>query len=182
MRVLIACEFSGRVRDAFRAQGHDAWSCDLDPSERPGNHIQGDVLLLLGESWDLLIAFPPCTYLCNSGARWWSQRQQEQQEALTFVQRLLKAPIPRIALENPEGRIGSAIRHHDQLIHPWEYGEEEEKKTCLWLKNLPLLQPTRLMAKREQKVWKMGKSKTRSRNRSRTYEGIAAAMAQQWNF
>lgn len=180
MRVLVACEFSGVVREAFRALGHEAWSCDLLPTEIPGPHIQGDVLPFLADEWDLLLAFPPCTYLANSGARWWAQRQQEQHAALRFVQTLLEAPIPRIALENPEGKIGSAIRHHDQMIHPWEYGEEEEKKTCLWLKGLPLLQPTKLMAKREQKIWRMGQSKTRSRNRSRTYSGIAAAMAQQW--
>lgn len=180
MRVLVACEFSGIVRDAFLAQGHDTWSCDLEPSERPGPHIQGDVLALLAEPWDLMLAFPPCTYLCNSGARWWKQRQQEQADALAFVRALLAAPIPRIALENPEGRISTAIRKPDQCIHPWEYGHEEEKKTCLWLHNLPRLQPTQLMATREQKVWRMGESKSRSKNRSRTYPGIARAMAQQW--
>lgn len=180
MRVLIACEFSGIVRDAFRALGHDALSCDLLPSERPVPHYQGDVRDLLTDQWDLMIAHPPCTYLANSGARWWAQRQQEQAEALDFVRCLLAAPIPRIALENPEGKIGSAIRHHDQLIHPWEYGEEEEKKTCLWLKGLPLLQPTKLMARREQRCWRMGESKRRSQERSRSYPGIAKAMAQQW--
>ena len=180
LRVLIACEFSGVCRDAFRARGHDTMSCDLLPSERPGPHYQGDVRDLLGESWDLLVAFPPYTYLCNSGARWWAQRQQEQAEALKFVRLLLDAPIPRIAMENPEGRISTAIRKPDQLIHPWEYGHEEEKKTCLWLNGLPLLQPTRLMAKREQRVWRMGQSKGRSRERSRTYTGIATAMAEQW--
>lgn len=180
MRVLVACEFSGIVREAFRAYGHDAWSCDLLPSEQPGPHIQGDVLQVLAKGWDLMIAHPPCTYLCNSGARWWAQRQEEQAEALALVRTLLEAPIPRIALENPEGKIGSAIRTHDQLIHPWEYGEEEEKKTCLWLKNLPHLQPTKLMAKREQKVWRMGQRKNRGQDRSRTYVGIARAMATQW--
>jgi hypothetical protein len=182
MRILVGCEFSGIVRDAFRAKGHDATSCDLLPSERPGPHIQGDVGTVLTEDWDMLLAFPPCTYLCNSGARWWAQRQQEQQAALAFVQLLLDAPIPRIALENPEGRISTAIRKPDQMIHPWEYGEEEEKKTCLWLKNLSLLQPTKLMAIREQKCWRMGQSKRRSRDRSRTYAGIALAMAEQWNY
>ena len=180
MRILVACEFSGVCREAFRARGHDAISCDLLPSEQPGPHSQGDVRDILGQDWDLLIAFPPCTYLCNSGARWWAQRQQEQAEALAFVRLLLNASIPCIALENPEGRISTAIRTPNQLIHPWEYGHEEEKKTCLWLKGLPLLQPTQLMAKREQRVWRMSESKARSRNRSRTYPGIAQAMAQQW--
>jgi hypothetical protein len=138
------------------------------------------VRLVLADGWDLMIAHPPCTYLANSGARWWAQRQHEQAEALVFARLLLDAPIPRIALENPEGKIGSAIRHCDQRIHPWEYGEPYEKKTCLWLKNLPLLQPTCLMWPRQQKVWRMGQSKTRSRERSRTYPGFAAAMAAQW--
>lgn len=180
-RVLIACEFSGIVRDAFRALGHDAWSCDLEPSEQPGPHLQCDVREVLGESWDLLIAFPPCTYLANSGARWWAQRQQEQQEALAFVRLLLAAPIPRIALENPEGKIGSAIRRHDQIIQPWEYGDHATKKTCLWLKNLPRLQPTALVWPRPQTCWRMGQSKNRQRDRSRTYPGIAVAMAAQWS-
>ena len=179
-RVLIACEFSGIVRDAFLVQGHDAISCDLLPSERPGPHYEGDVRDILWQDWDILISFPPCTYLCNSGARWWAHRQREQAEALDFVRLLLEAPIPHIALENPEGRISTAIRKPDQLIHPWEYGHEEEKKTCLWLKALPLLQPTKLMARRTQRVWRMGESKSRARERSRTYPGIAHAMAEQW--
>ena len=180
MRILVACEFSGIVREAFRARGHESLSCDLLPSERPGPHYQGDVLDLLGQAWDMLIAFPPCTYLCNSGARWWAQRQPEQQDALMFVRLLLNAPIPYIALENPVGKISTALRRPDQIIHPWEYGEEEEKKTCLWLKGLPLLQPTKLMAHREQRCWRLGQSKDRSRERSRSYPGIAAAMAAQW--
>jgi hypothetical protein len=179
-RVLIACEFSGIVRQAFAAQGHDAWSCDLVPSEQPGQHIQADVLTILDDGWDVMIAFPPCRYLANSGARWWATRQQEQEAALAFVRQLLEAPIPRLALENPEGRIGSAIRTHDQLIHPWEYGEPYEKKTCLWLKNLPYLQPTKLMAERRQACWRMGQTKTRSQDRARTYPGIAQAMSLQW--
>ena len=180
-RVLVACEFSGVVRDAFVALGHDAWSCDLVPSEQPGPHIVGDVREVLGEGWDVMCCFPPCTHLSNSGARWWHLKQAEQAEALDFVRCLLDAPIPRICLENPEGKIGSAIRTHDQLIHPWEYGEPFEKKTCLWLKGLPYLQPTRLMARREQAVWRMGESKTRQTDRSRTYPGIARAMAEQWS-
>lgn len=180
MDILIACEFSGIVREAFRAQGHNAWSCDLLPSEQPGQHIQGDVLEILSQGWDLMIAHPPCTYLCNSGARWWGGRQREQAEALAFVRTLLCAPIPHIALENPEGRISSVLRKPDQYIQPWQYGEEATKKTGLWLVNLPLLQPTKLMAHRPQHVWRMGESKHRSRERSRTYPGIATAMAQQW--
>lgn len=180
LRVLIACEFTGIVREAFAARGHDAWSCDLLPSERPGQHIQGDVRDILGAGWDLMIAHPPCTYLCNSGARWWKNRQHEQAEALAFVQALLEAPIPRIALENPPGRICTAIRRYTQLIHPWEYGETEEKSTALWLKALPYLQATCLAWPREQKVWRMGQSKHRAQARSRTYPGIAAAMALQW--
>jgi hypothetical protein len=180
MRVLVACEFSGLVRDAFLAIGHDACSCDLEPSERPGPHYQGDVRSILYAGWDLMIAFPPCTYLCNSGARWWYRRQEEQKQALDFVAQLLNAPIHRIALENPEGKISTAIRRPDQIIHPWQYGHEEEKRTCLWLKGLPHLQPTEVVVKREQRVWRMGQSKSRSKNRSRTYSGIAFAMAQQW--
>ena len=180
MRVLIGCEFSATVRRAFAALGHEAWSCDLLPSEHTGPHLQCDVRDVLHEGWDLGIFHPPCTYLANSGARWWATRQPEQRAALAFVQTLLDAPIARIALENPEGRISTAIRKPDQLIHPWEYGEEEEKKTCLWLKGLPLLQPTRLMARREQRCWRMGQSTDRSRERSRTYPGIAEAMATQW--
>lgn len=179
-RVLIACEFSGVVREAFAAHGHDAWSCDLLPSEQPGQHIQGDVREVLYDGWDLMIAHPPCDHLSNSGARWWHLKQWEQAEALAFVRLLLDAPIPHICLENPEGKIGSAIRTHDQLIHPWEYGEPYEKKTCLWLKHLPYLQPTRLEWRREQAVWRMGQSKNRKRERSRTYPGIARALADQY--
>ena len=181
MRVLIACEFSGVVRQAFAALGHDAWSCDLLPSEQAGHHIQGDVMTVLEDSWDLMIAHPPCTYLCNSGARWWAQRQPEQAAALTFVQTLLDAPIPRIALENPQGCISTRLRKASQMIHPWEYGEPYEKQTCLWLKNLPLLQATKLMWPREQRCWRMGQSVRRAQERARTYAGIAAAMAQQWS-
>lgn len=180
MRVLVACEFSGIIRDAFLARGHDALSCDLEPSERPGPHYQGDVRDILEAGWDLMIACPPCTYLCNSGARWWKARQHEQREAIAFVTRLLNAPIPAIALENPEGILSTVLRKPDQLIHPWEYGEPEEKKTCLWLKNVPLLQPTKLMWPRSQRVWKAGQSRHRTMDRSRFYPGIAQAMAQQW--
>jgi hypothetical protein len=181
MRILIACEFSGIVRDAFAAQGHDAWSCDLVESERPGQHLQEDVLHVLDQDWDLMIAHPPCTYLCNSGARWWRGRQMEQRHALAFVDLLLHAPIPRIALENPEGCISTRIRRPDQVIHPWQFGHGEQKKTHLWLKGLSPLQPTAIVEGREQHIWRMGKSKQRSRKRSLTYPGIAAAMAAQWS-
>jgi hypothetical protein len=179
-RVLVACEWSGIAREAFRDAGHDAVSCDLEPSARPGPHHQGDVRAILGDGWDLLLAFPPCRYLANSGARWWAQRQEEQQEALAFVATLLAAPIPHICLENPPGRICSALRPYSQVIHPWEYGEPEEKVTGLWLVGLPYLQPTCLMAQRTQRIWRMGESKQRSRTRARTYPGIARAMAAQW--
>lgn len=181
MRVLVACEFSGVVRAAFAALGHEAWSCDLLPSEDGSPyHIQGDVLPILHDSWNLVICHPPCQYLANSGARWWAGRQAEQAAALAFVQTLLDAPIPKIALENPEGRISTAIRKPSQVIHPWEYGEPYEKKTCLWLKGLPLLQPTKLMAQRDQRCWRLGQSRHRARERSRTYPGIAKEFADQW--
>ena len=180
-QILVGCEWTGTVRRAFRALGHEAWSCDLLPAEDASPyHLLGDVRQHVTDGWDMALFFPPCTYLCNSGARWWSTRQQEQRDALAFVQTLLDAPIPRIALENPEGYISTAIRKPDQLIHPWEYGEPYEKKTCLWLKGLPLLQPTQLMWPREQQVWRMGASKRRAQERSRTYAGIAEACAQQW--
>lgn len=180
MRVLVGCEFSGIVREAFASRGHDAWSCDLLESEQAGQHIQGNILAILDQGWDLAIFHPPCTYLANSGARWWAKRQEEQQQALAFVRHLLDAPIPRKALENPEGRISTAIRRPTQIIHPWEYGEEEEKKTHLWLINLPCLQPTKIMAKREQRTWRQPQSFDRWKKRSRTFPGIAHAMAAQW--
>lgn len=181
MRVLVGCEFTGVVREAFTALGHDAWSCDILQSEQAGQHLQCDVRTILDDGWDLAIFHPPCTYLCGSGARWWAARQQEQAAALQFVQTLLDAPIPRIALENPVGKISRAICRPTQIIQPWEFGHTESKKTCLWLKNLPLLQATCVMAQRDQKIWRMGPSKTRSQDRSRTYYGIALAMAQQWS-
>jgi hypothetical protein len=179
-RVLIGCEFSGVVRDAFAARGHDAWSCDLLPSERIGKHYQEDVLLHLGDGWDLFIVHPPCTFLAVSGARWWKDRQSQQEEALQFVQDLMDAPVPKIALENPVGRISTAIRKPDQIVQPWMFGEGFMKTTCLWLKNLPPLVPTQIVSGREQQCWKMPPSPTRGRDRSRTYKGIADGMAEQW--
>lgn len=180
MRILIACEFSGIVREAFRARGHDAVSCDIIPSEIPGPHYHGDVISLLGQSWDMMIAFPPCTYLCASGARWWNARTAQQCVALAFVKRLLDAPIHRIALENPIGRISTAIRRPDQIIHPWQHGHGETKATCLWLKNLAPLQPTHIVPGRVSRIHRMPQNSQRSRERSRTFPGIAAAMALQW--
>ena len=180
MRVLVACEYSGRVRDAFAANGHDAWSCDLLGSETPGQHYQGDVRDMLVQEWDLLICHPPCTHLAVSGARWFKDKQTEQVEALEFVRLLLECPIPRICLENPVSIISSRIRKPDQIIQPWQFGHGETKATCLWLKGLPKLKPTNIVAGREARVHKMPPGPDRWKERSRTYEGIANAMADQW--
>ena len=180
MRVLIACEYSGAVRDAFIAAGHDAMSCDLLPSEIPGPHYQGDVRDVLGDGWDLMVAHPPCTHLAVSGARWFREKQAEQAEALDFVRLLLDAPIPRIALENPVSIISTRIRKPDQVIQPWQYGHGETKATCLWLKNLPALKPTQIVDGRDARVHRMPPGPNRWKERSRTYAGIAAAMAAQW--
>jgi hypothetical protein len=180
MRVLVACEYSGIVRDAFAALGHDAWSCDLLPTERLGNHINGNVLDHLHRGWDLMIAHPPCTHLAVSGARWFKDKTREQADALDFVRRLLDAPIPRIALENPISIISSRIRKPDQIIQPWQFGHGETKATCLWLKHLPKLVPTNIVEGREARIHKMPPGPDRWKDRSRTYGGIADAMAQQW--
>lgn len=180
MKVLVACEFSGIVRDAFIARGHDAMSCDLLETEAPGSHYQGDVSEVLNNGWDMMIAHPPCTHLAVSGARWFKDKQVEQAEALDFVRMLLDAPIERIALENPVSIISSRIRKPDQIIQPWQFGHGETKATCLWLKGLPKLEPTDIVEGREGKVWKMPPGPNRWKERSRTYEGIAAAMAEQW--
>ena len=181
MRVLVACEFSGTVRDAFAALGHDAWSCDLLETERPGNHIVGDVLAVLNDGWDLMIAHPPCTHLAVSGARHLHRKQAEQAEALSFVRVLLDAPIPRIALENPISIISSRIRKPDQIVQPWMFGHGETKATCLWLNGLPKLTPTDVVNGREARIHRMPPGPNRWRERSRTFPGIAAAMAQQWS-
>ena len=180
MRVLVACEFSGTVREAFAAYGHDAWSCDLLETEIPGQHIVGDVLEVLSDGWDLMIAHPPCTHLSVSGARWWKDKAQEQADALEFVRALMAAPIDRIAIENPISKISSAIRKPDQIVQPWQFGHGETKATCLWLKGLPKLRPTDVVEGREAKVHRMPPGPNRWRERSRTYAGIAKAMAQQW--
>lgn len=180
MRVLVACEFSGIVRDAFIKNGHEAVSCDLLESERPGPHIIGDVREHLNEVWDLIVAHPPCTHLAISGARWFRQKEKEQKEALEFVKELMDAPIPKIALENPISIISSHIRKPDQIIQPWQFGHGETKKTCLWLKNLPKLEPTKIVSGRYERVHRLSPSPNRWKDRSRTYTGIAQAMADQW--
>jgi hypothetical protein len=181
-KVLVACEYSGKVRDAFAALGHDAWSCDLLETETPGKHYVGDVRDLLTTPWDLLIAHPPCTHLAVSGARHFAAKQASgvQQEALDFVQLLLDANVPRIALENPVSIISTRIRKPEQIIQPWQFGHGETKATCLWLKNLPPLTPTNVVEGREQRIHKMAPSPTRWKERSRTFDGIAQAMAAQW--
>ena len=180
-RLLVACEYSGRVRDAFATKGWEAWSCDLLPSERErGNHYTGPVEDLLDQHWDLMICHPPCTHLAVSGARWFKDKQVEQAEALGFVRLLLNAPVEQIALENPVSIISSRIQKPDQIIQPWQFGHGETKATCLWLKNLPKLEPTHLVEGRENKVHRMPQGPDRWKERSRTYTGIAEAMAQQW--
>lgn len=181
-RVLVACEFSGRVRDAFTAVGWDAISCDLLPSETEGRHYIGDVRDLLdGTShFDLMIAHPPCTHLAISGARWWNAKQAEQLAALDFVHLLMSTGIQHWAIENPVSKISSAIRKPDQIVHPWQFGHGETKATCLWTQGLPLLMPTNIVEGREARVHRMAPGPERWKNRSRTYQGIANAMADQW--
>jgi len=182
MRVLIACEYSGVVRDAFAALGHDAMSCDLLPTDAPGKHYQGDVRDVIDGCWDLMIAHPPCTHLSVSGAKHFAEKRMDgrQQSAISFFMMLSKADIPMIAIENPVCIMSSLYRKPDQIIQPWQFGHGETKATCLWLKGLPLLTPTDVVDGREAKVHKMPPSPDRWKNRSRTYQGIAQAMAEQW--
>jgi site-specific DNA-cytosine methylase len=182
MKVLVACEFSGRVRDAFAKRGHDAWSCDLLPSETQGQHYQGylEDFIGRGDDWDLIIGFPPCTYLCSSGARWWKERRDEQKWAIAFVMMIANRNCPKIAIENPIGILSTWWKKPDQIIQPWQFGHGETKATCLWLKGLPALKPTKIVPGREARVHKMPPSKDRGRLRSITYQGIANAMAEQW--
>lgn len=183
MKVAVICEFSGTVRDAFTKLGHDATSFDLLPSETPGKHVQEDIMKFPREYWeqfDLAICHPPCTHLAVSGARWFKDKKVEQAEALEFVKYLMNLPIPRIAIENPISIISSKIRKPEQIIQPWEYGHGETKATCLWLKNLPRLQPTKIVDGREARVHKLAPSPDRWKERSRTYLGVAEAMAAQW--
>jgi site-specific DNA-cytosine methylase len=180
MKVLVACEFSGIVREAFNFLGHDAWSVDLLPTEIPKKHIIDDVRNIINQDWDLMIAHPPCTHLAVSGARWFKDKTYEQKQALEFVQFLMDAPIEKIAIENPISIISSKIRRPDQIIQPWQFGHGETKATCLWLKNLPLLKPTKIVDGREARIHKMPPGQDRWKNRSRTFKGIAEAMAVQW--
>jgi hypothetical protein len=195
MRVLVACEYSGTVRDAFIARGHDAMSCDLLPTDSAGPHYQGDVRDILGEGWDLMVAHPPCTYLSVSGMHWTKRGLRDPQlteDALAFVRLLLDAPIPRVALENPVSVISSRVRRPDQIIQPYQFGHDASKKTCLWLRGLPLLQPTQHVAPRvvgAKQRWgnqtdsgqnKLPPSEDRWKIRSETFPGIARAMADQW--
>ena len=209
MKVLVACEFSGIVREAFKAKGHDAWSCDLLPTESPGQHIQGDVIEILEDGWDLMIAFPPCTHLCCSGARYFAAKRADgrQQQGIDFFMALASAPINMLAIENPIGIMSTHYHKPDQIIQPWQFGHPHSKATCLWLKNLSKLKPTKIMqptwtanlsskGKRTavahntpQVRWenqtpsgqnKLGPSPDRAKLRSITYQGIANAMAEQW--
>ena len=200
MRVLLACEFSGIAREAFKARGHDAWSCDLEPAETPGQHHQGDIREVLADGWDLMIAFPPCTDLSVIGASHWSAKRADgrQQAAIELVRLLMLAPIPHIAVENPVGKISTSLRPPDQIIHPWQFGDPWMKRTCLWLKQLPPLRSTQVVTPAGH--WVNGGSRTkapgrtyadarfgsgsaiaRTAERSRTFPGIAAAMAAQWD-
>jgi hypothetical protein len=178
---LVACEYSARVRDAFRSRGHDAWSCDLLECEGdPQWHLQQPVEDVLADGWDLMIAHPPCTHLAISGARHFHRKQREQAEALDFVRLLMAAPTGRWCIENPVSIISSAITPPTQIIQPWQFGHGETKATCLWLKNLPQLRPTNCVSGREGRVWLMPPGPDRWKERSRTYQGVANAMAEQW--
>lgn len=194
MKVLVACEFSGTVRDAFTRFGHDVWSCDLLPTESPGNHYQGDVFDIIGQGWDLMVCHPPCTDLAVSGAAWFYKKEIQQKEAIEFVRRLMLAPINHICLENPVSVISTKLKKPTQLIHPWQFGHEMSKTTCLWLKNLPLLRPTKIVSKGEFVTYETGNRMPkwyadayklppheRFKVRSKTFQGIANAMAEQWS-
>jgi len=183
MRVLVACEYSGRVRQVFRERGHDAWSCDLYEPAEDGSpwHLAGDAGRIAYEGgWDLMIAHPPCTHLAVSGSRWFKDKREQQEEALEFVRLLMAAPIEQIAIENPISVISSRIRKPDQIIQPWQFGHGETKATCLWLKGLPKLTPTNVVEGREARVYRMPPGPNRWKERSRTFQGIADAMADQW--
>ena len=203
MRVLVACEYSGRVRDAFIRGGHDAMSCDLAPTDVPGPHYEGDVMDIITDNWDLLIAFPPCTYLTLTGNKWFKpefadrfpERHQQRKDAIDFFMKIANMPIPRIAIENPIGIMSSHYRKPDQIIQPWQFGFPTTKATCLWLKGLPLLKPVNIVEKGEVVISKSGnrmskwyyetsklplKNGARAKARSVTFQGVADAMADQW--
>jgi hypothetical protein len=181
-RILVACEFSGIVRDAFIEAGHDAVSCDILPSERPGPHYQEEIetILSFNYPWALMIAFPPCTHLATSGARWFKDKQVEQEKAVQFVKMLMDADIPRICIENPVGVLSTKIRKPDQIVQPFMFGHGETKATCLWLKNLPKLTPTNIVEGRVNRVHFSPDSKDRWKRRSRTLENFAKSMVDQW--
>jgi len=181
LRVLVACEYSGRVRDAFRRRGHEAWSCDLLECEAdPRWHYQAPVEEVLDRGWDLMIAHPPCTHLAVSGSRHFYRKQREQAEALDFVRLLMDAPISRWCIENPVSIISTAIRPPDQIIQPWQFGHGETKATCLWLQNLPCIKSTDVVEGREPRIHMMPPGPNRWKERSRTFNGIAEAMGDQW--
>lgn len=183
MKVLVACEYSGRVRNAFRSLGHEAWSCDLiDSEDESAHHIKGDCLEAIRDGWDLMVAHPPCTHLAVSGSRWFPEKvaSGEQKEAIEFFLALARAPISRIAIENPICIMSSVWRQPDQVVQPWQFGHGETKATCFWLKGLPPLVPTKIVQGREPRVHHMPPGPNRWKERSRTYEGIAEAMASQW--
>ncbi|MCD8068504.1 MAG: hypothetical protein LUE87_06415 [Lachnospiraceae bacterium] len=184
MRVLVACEESQEVCKAFRAKGHEAYSCDIEPCSggHPEWHLQCDATQLLKMPWDMIIAFPPCTHLAVSGARYFEEKIKDgrQQQGIDFFMIFVNADCDRIAIENPVGIMSTKFRKPDQIIQPWQFGHGETKKTCLWLKNLPLLQPTNIVDGREQRIWKMSPGPERAKNRSKTFLGIARAMAEQW--
>jgi hypothetical protein len=201
MRVLIACEFSGTVRDAFSKMGHDAWSCDIVPSDSPGNHFQCDLFEVIDNKWDLIIAHPPCTYLTVTGNKWFKPeykdrfptREQDRLDAIDFFKKIHDCNIPKICIENPIGIMSTVLRKPDQIIHPWQFGHKASKSTCLWLKGLPLLQPTQIVEKGEFVTYKSGKRMSkwyadaaslspaeRARVRNKTFQGIADAMSSQW--
>jgi len=184
MKILVGCEFSGTVRDALREMGLKAWSCDLlkGDGRYKDFHIQGDLVKRINLGWDMLIAFPPCTHLAVSGARWFKEKRADgrQQEAIDFFMKLVNADIPKIAIENPVGIMSTKYRKPDQIIQPWQYGHGETKATCLWLKGLPLLKPTNIVGGRDNRIHKLPPSKDRGKLRSKTYQGIADAMGNQW--
>ena len=202
MKILIACEFSGTVREAFAGGGHEVWSCDLEPTDIPGNHYQGSVLDILNDGWDLMIAHPPCTYLTVTGNKWFKPeyadrfptRHQNREDAVEFFMALVNANIPKIAIENPIGTMSTRYKKPSQIIHPWQFGHEASKSTCLWLKGLPLLKPTNIVGKGEFVTFKSGKRMTkwyadaaalspkeRAKVRNTTFKGIADAMVNQWS-
>jgi len=184
LNVLIPCEFSGTVRDEFAKLGHNAWSCDLLPSEKPGQHYTGRIQEFFYSSlieWDIVIAFPPCTHLAVSGARWFKNKKKEQEKAIKFFMYIATLPVQKICIENPVSIMSTKWRKPDQIIQPWQFGHGETKKTCLWIKGLPLLKPTNIVSGREARIHKMPPSENRWKERSRTYQGIAKAMAQQWS-